>query len=83
MSFQCTVNASPSLACGSAEDRAIRWYVGDDAPMLLREDWYELMPDGEKWRAKPGHYRLLDEMDRDARVAEWIERQQGQADRSA
>jgi hypothetical protein len=49
------------------------WYVGDDAPMLLREDWYDLMPEDEKWRAKPGRYVLQDEMDQDARVARWIE----------
>lgn len=50
------------------------WYVADDAPMLLRADWYDLVPDGEKWRARPGHYALVDEMDHDARIAEWVER---------
>lgn len=49
------------------------WYVADDAPMLVQENWYDLIPEAEKWRSKPGHYALLDEMDRDARVARWVE----------
>jgi hypothetical protein len=47
--------------------------VADDAPMLLQENWYDLIPEAEKWRANPGHYALVDEMERDARVAEWVE----------
>jgi hypothetical protein len=50
------------------------WLVGDDAAMLVQENWYDMMPDGEKWRSKPGHYVLVDEMERDARVAAWSER---------
>jgi hypothetical protein len=42
--------------------------------MLLWEDWYDHMPNAEKWRANPGHYALVDQMERDARVAEWVER---------
>jgi hypothetical protein len=49
------------------------WVVGDDAAMLVQEDWYDLIPEAEKWRSKPGHYALLDEMDRDARVARRVE----------
>jgi hypothetical protein len=48
------------------------WLVTDDAPMLLQEGWYDLMPESEKWRSKPGHYETADEMDADARVAEWV-----------
>lgn len=50
------------------------WVVGDDAAMILREDWYDHIPDAEKWRAQPGRYALLDELEPDARVARWVER---------
>jgi len=50
------------------------WYVKDDAPMLLQRDWYHGIPEAEKRRSKPGHYILIDELERDARVAEWTER---------
>jgi hypothetical protein len=48
--------------------------VGDDAAMLLAEDWYDHIPDAEKWRARPGYYALVAPMDPDARVARWTER---------
>jgi hypothetical protein len=50
------------------------WLVGNDAAMLVQENWYDLIPDDEKWRSKPGHYALVDEMESDAMVAEWVER---------
>lgn len=50
------------------------WLVGDNAAMLVQEKWYDLIPEAEKWRSEPGHYALLDEMERDARVACWVDR---------
>jgi hypothetical protein len=50
------------------------WLVGDDAAMLVQENWYDLIPEAEKSRSKPGHYALLDEMEPDAGVASWVER---------
>ena len=50
------------------------WLAGDDAAMLTQSNWYQLMPEDEKWRANPGRYVLLYEMEPDARVAEWAER---------
>lgn len=53
------------------------WLVGDEAAMLTQAHWYDQIPHGEKWRAEPGAYQLVDGvMDRDARIAEWIERGQ-------
>lgn len=49
------------------------WYVADDAPMLLQRDWFAGIPEAEKRRSKLGHYELVAPMDRDARVARWVE----------
>jgi hypothetical protein len=50
------------------------WLVYDHAPMLLQEDWYENVPEDEEAGVEPGHYSLVDEMDEDARIAQWAER---------
>jgi hypothetical protein len=50
------------------------WVVTDDAPMLLQRDWHQGIPEAEKRKSKSGHYALIDEMDDDARVAQWVER---------
>ena len=77
---QLRINAETALKASGEPGVRLRggpadgWYVADDAPMLLQRDWYQGIPEAEKRRSKPGHYVLVDEMERDARVAEWRER---------
>ena len=44
--------------------------VHDDAPALT-DRWFKTWPTSVAEKHRPGRYVLLDEMDRDARVAEW------------
>jgi hypothetical protein len=76
---QLRINAEEALKATGGPGVRLRggpcdgWYVDDAAPMLLQPDWYEKMPEAEKWRSGPGFYQLMDEMERDARVAHWVE----------
>jgi hypothetical protein len=44
--------------------------VHDHAP-VLEEDWHTTWTPSIAAEHRPGHYVLLDEMEQDARVAEW------------
>jgi len=46
------------------------YLVHDDAP-ALRDDWHTTWPTSVAEKRQPGHYVLLNEMEKDARVAEW------------
>jgi hypothetical protein len=48
------------------------WVVHDHAE-VLKDDWHTTWPSSVAARNQSGHYALLDEMDSDARVAEWQE----------
>jgi hypothetical protein len=47
------------------------WAVGDDAD-ALREDWYTTWPESTAAQWEPGRYVLQNDMEDDARVAQWV-----------
>jgi hypothetical protein len=46
-------------------------YLVHDHADVLRDDWYTTWPPSIAAKNRPGRYVLLEEMDTDARVAEW------------